>query len=376
MPVTISISGRFDGPTLELLDQLIADFESINPGIKVMVTQAQPDTKHTDIYILDDTALAASFAAGMIISLDEYAQTWAGDLEGFLPASRQASLFDGQMIAIPWTADGGMLYYRQDLMSGLDGKPADTHTWPALQQLALELKTRDGLAGGLVWQGAAYESLTCNTLEYVWAYGGQVLDQTGAPVFDSPETLEALQQMLAMITSSASPPEVTTHNETLSLAEFQDGQAGLMRNWSFAWKSLDDNAPVTSAVSGIAPLPTSCLFGQHLALSSASGYPDEAFRFMTFLVGHDQQVQLAQVGGLVPALESALQDAQLLSTQPVYKEYHAALLVARPRPRVVPYAEVSEAIYSEVHAMLNGEQSPEQAAARVQNRLEEILLEQ
>jgi multiple sugar transport system substrate-binding protein len=182
--------------------------------------------------------------------------------------------------------------------------------------------------------------------------------------------------MLAMITSSASPPEVTSHNETLSLAEFQDGRAGLMRNWSFAWKSLDAGTSVTPAMSGIAPLPASCLFGQHLALSSVSGYPDEAFRFMAFLAGHDQQVRLAQAGGLIPALESALQDAQLLSTQPVYKEYHAALLVARPRPRVAPYANVSEAIYSEVHAMLNGEQSPEQTVARIQNRLEEILLEQ
>jgi ABC-type glycerol-3-phosphate transport system substrate-binding protein len=96
---------------------------------------------------------------------------------------------------------------------------------------------------------------------------------------------------------------------------------------------------------------------------------------MAFLVAYDQQVQLAQYTGLVPALATALEDAELLTTRPIYEDLHAALLVARPRPRTVPYASVSEAIFSEVHAMLNGELGPEQTAQNIQHRLEEILLQ-
>ena len=373
MPVTISIAGRFDDGTLALLDRQITDFESANPEIKVLVAQARADDTPADIYVLDDTVLSASVITGSITSLDEYIRSWPLDMRDFLPASSQASLVDGAIVALPWTADGGMLYYRRDLGPELALQPADT--WPLLLQTALDIQTREGLPAGLVWQGAAYESLTCNVLEYVWANGGQVLDQAGRPDFDSPASREALRQMQSAITSGASPPAVTGYNEVESLRVFQSGQAALMRNWSFAWQELNTDPSGMDKEIGVAPLPASCLFGQHLALSSNSRYPDEAFRFMVFLTEHDQQVGLARHTGLVPALETAFDDDALLADQPHLADVHAALLVSRPRPRTAAYEQVSEAIYSEAHAMLNAAQSPEQTAQKIEHRLEAILQE-
>jgi ABC-type glycerol-3-phosphate transport system substrate-binding protein len=119
-------------------------------------------------------------------------------------------------------------------------------------------------------------------------------------------------------------------------------------------------------------LPASCLGGQSLALSASSHHPEEAFEFMAFLTAAQQQAQLRQAGVLPPALQAVYRDPALLAGDPVLADLHAGLLAARPRPQAPDYAALSEAIYTEVHAFLVGEQDNEITAARIQRRLERM----
>ncbi len=381
MPVTVAIIGVSNKPTLALLDEQIARFEADNPDILVEVIHAPSKTlerrqqfaeqlaagdERNDIYLLDLTWLPEFAANGWLAPLDEPARSAGIDLGRFFPASVQANTVDGPLIALPWTVDGGLLYYRRDLL------PRPPTDWDGVQRAALEARSAADLPAGYLWQGDAYESLTCHTLEFIWAYGGAVFDEHGAVVFDSPETRAALAHMRDLIDSGASPAEVTSSHEGATLAAFRSGEAAMMRNWAYAWDRLQGADSAVAGRVGLAPLPASCLGGRSLALSAHSLHPEQAFRFMAFLVGEEQQAQLALQSVQPPALEAVYDDADLLTAKPVLADLHAALQTTRSRPRSRDYDRLSEVIYGEVHKLLLGEQGVETTAARIQRGLEAI----
>ncbi|RPI48368.1 MAG: extracellular solute-binding protein [Chloroflexi bacterium] len=245
-----------------------------------------------------------------------------------------------------------------------------------MEAMALELRGDGGPPHGFVWQGDEYDGLTCSTLEQVWAAGGDVLDADGRADFDNPAARAALEQMARYVTGGVSPAEVVSYQEGAALADFRSGDAVFMRNWFYAWARLQEpGSPVMGQV-GIAPLPASCLAGQSLVLSTGSLFPEQAFRFMAFLAAPEQQAQLALSGLQAPALAETYQDPGLLARNPLLAELYPALLAARPRPQVPDYARFSEAIYGEVHRLLQGSQDPAATARNVQARLEELLAEE
>jgi multiple sugar transport system substrate-binding protein len=389
LPVVITLVGELRPLEIALLDEQIALFEAANPDIRVEIAElrrsgrpaldvlgsrlAQGDVD-MDVLLLDDAWLTEFASLGGLTPLDEAVDSHGVDMSSFLPPSVQASTVDGTLFALPWLADAGLLYYRRDLLEEL-GLPLP-NTWPDLERLALALKEETNLPCGYAWQGAANENLTCNTLEFVWARGGDLLDKSGNVIFDSPQTLAALQQMTDLVISGASPGDIATYGAGKTLATFGRGDSGLMRNWFYAWDRLQGDESVVRGQVGTAALPTSCLLSLNLALSVHSMYPDKAFRLMRFLVGYDQQLQIGRQLDRAPALETVYANAQLLRERPFFEELHDAIIQARPRPRTVAYPEVSEVIYTEVNRMLAGEQSPQETAAVVQRRIEALLEEQ
>jgi multiple sugar transport system substrate-binding protein len=194
--------------------------------------------------------------------------------------------------------------------------------------------------------------------------------------FDSPQTRAALQQMADLVTSGASPQEIATYREQTALTAFQEGDAVLMRNWSYAWAILNDRHSPLAGRVGVAPLPATCLTGQSLALSAYSLHPEQAFRFMAFLAAHNQQVWLTLVGGQASAVEAVYHDQKLGDGDPFFAALHAALSAARPRPRSVAYQDLSAAIYGEVNKMLAGEQDVATTAANAQRGIESAVQRQ
>ncbi|MEZ5480196.1 MAG: hypothetical protein R3E95_22770 [Thiolinea sp.] len=71
-------------------------------------------------------------------------------------------------------------------------------TWEELTGVAKQIQAAERDAGnkdmwGFVWQGKAYEGLTCNALEWVKSYGGgQIVEADGSISINSPEAVAAL----------------------------------------------------------------------------------------------------------------------------------------------------------------------------------------
>ena len=84
----------------------------------------------------------------------------------FLAAPLETITYEDKIWGVPDTSDAAFLFIRTDL---IDKPPA---TW----QEAYELAKANG---GIVFQGAPYEGLTCDFLELAFAAGGEVLSEDG-----------------------------------------------------------------------------------------------------------------------------------------------------------------------------------------------------
>ena len=107
------------------------------------------------------------------------------------PAIIQANTVGGHLLALPWFTDAGLLYYRRDLLQKY-GRTVPA-TWQELTETAKVVQDGERKAGnarmwGYVFQGRAYEGLTCNALEWVDSFGGgTIVDAQGKVTINNPK---------------------------------------------------------------------------------------------------------------------------------------------------------------------------------------------
>src|SRR5690606_556779 len=111
-----------------------------------------------------------------ILPLDDFGY----EVEAFLPAAIEANRWIGELYALPWFIDVGMLYWRTDL---LDRAPE------TLEELVSG--TRNAVISGdarlgHVWQGARYEGLVTTFVEILGAFGGTIMGPDGRVAVASP----------------------------------------------------------------------------------------------------------------------------------------------------------------------------------------------
>src|SRR5882762_6463554 len=98
------------------------------------------------------------------------------------PAIIEANTVGGKLVALPAFTDAGLLYYRKDL----------TETAKIVQDG--ERKAGNDKLYGIVFQGRAYEGLTCNGLEWVDSFGGgTIVDGKGKVTINNPKAVAAVK---------------------------------------------------------------------------------------------------------------------------------------------------------------------------------------
>ena len=146
----------------------------------------------------------------MIWTAEFASQKWLYDMTPYIEKAKDKYIaapletvhYGGKYWGAPASSDAAFIFYRTDKGSGQ--APA---TW---QDVYADAKK----SGGLVYQGAPYEGLTCDYLELAFAAGGKVLSDDGKKSeINSPENEKALQLMVSGIKDGAAPKAVTTYME-------------------------------------------------------------------------------------------------------------------------------------------------------------------
>ncbi|HEX6525096.1 MAG TPA: ABC transporter substrate-binding protein [Streptosporangiaceae bacterium] len=359
---------------------LISAFEKAYPNIHVSLQSAPTDTDTNraslittisggaaspDVYMGDVIWPAQFGKAGLAVPLSKYLPS--SYFSGFAPGLTQGATYNSQVWGAPFFEDQGFLYYRKDLLAK-EHMSVPT-TWQQLETDASTLVHKGDVKYGYVWQGASYEGLTCNFMEYLGSAGGSVLNPSlTSSTVNSSAGSQALSFMRSLITSGATPAAVTTFQEAQAMSAFATGQAAFLRNWDYGWSYANTASSPSSIVGkvGVSPLPgfsgqpspgTSNIGGWNLYINPHSKNIAADLTFIKWMTGPDAQTILATQFSEIPTLQSVRSSAAVVAKNPVLATVPKTRLI--PRPANSPaYAKVSQAIYTNVNSVLSGATSP------------------
>src|SRR3984885_10921110 len=192
---------------------------------------------------------------------------------------------DKKLVAMPYRADVGLLFYRTDLLRQY-GYREPPGTWDELEMMAARIQAGERAKSkkvfwGFVWQGGATEALTCNALEWQASQGGgQIIENDKTISVNNPNAIRAWQRAARWV-GSISPPGVSGYVEADALNVWVAG-AAFMRNWPTAFvDSQAARSPIRNSFD-ITVLPAGkegrmgTLGGAGLAVSRLSAHPREA----------------------------------------------------------------------------------------------------
>jgi trehalose/maltose transport system substrate-binding protein len=292
-----------------------------------------------------------------------------------------------QLVSLPWYTDAGLLYYRKDLLDKYQEKPPTT--WAEMAATAKKIQDGERKAGakelwGFVFQGKAYEGLTCNALEWIASYGGgTIVGADGKVTINNPQAAAALDAAAGWI-GTITPPGVLNYEEEESRGVFQSGNAVFMRNWPYAYAlSQAGNSPIKGKVAmttlpkgeGASARGAATMGGWNLAVSKFSKHPKESADLAIYLTGPEEQKLRAVSGGFQPTLPKLYEDKEVLAANPSFAMLFGSFSssVARPStPTKGSYNQVSSAFWTAAQSVLNKQAKGAAALAELAEKLEQL----
>jgi trehalose/maltose transport system substrate-binding protein len=292
----------------------------------------------------------------------------------------------GRLVAMPWFANAGLLFYRKDLLHRY-GQPVPT-TWTALAATARLIQDGERAGGndrmwGYVWQGRAYEGLSCNALEWVASHGGgSIVEPDGRISIRNPSAALALATAASWV-GTISPTAVLNYAEEESRGVFQAGNAVFMRNWPYAWSLAQGQDSVIRGKVGVTVLPKGGAAGRHvatlggesLAVSKYSKHPAEAADLVMHMTSAAAQKDRALRGSFNPTIAALYQDPQILQANPFMGELYGSFTSAVARPTMATgrrYNQVSHQFWNAAHDALSGRARPDEALVRLERSLQRL----
>jgi len=386
---TLTISSSGVGAEARLLRRQLERFAAQHPDhrVELRTTPDASDQRHQlyvqwlnahaadpDVLQLDIIWTPEFAAAGWILPLDRFDPK----PDDFLAAAIVANRWNGQLFALPWFADVGMLYWRTDLLT------APPATFAQLTADAARAQREHGARYGFVWQGARYEGLVTVFLEHLGGFGGQILDAHGNVVVDSDAAVDALRFMRDSLRGSdpVVPQAALAWQEEQTRFAFQNGDAVLMRNWPYAAALLRDPQQsrvagrfgVAAMPAGPGGMPTAALGGGQLAINAFSQQPEQAYALVAFLTAPEQMLERAREVGQYPTRPAMYESAALADALTVAAdEVREVVQHAVPRPATPVYAQLSEILQVHLHRALTGQQEPRPALEEAARDMRDLL---
>jgi trehalose/maltose transport system substrate-binding protein len=336
----------------------------------------QADSSGVDVFEIDTIwpAMVGSYLADLGDLLKD-------ELDDEVPEVVENATIQGRLIGAPFYVDYGLLYYRTDLLRkyGFSHPP---RTWDELETQAVRIQNGERSNGkrdfwGYVWQGADYEGLTCDALEWQMSQGGgQPIEEDHTIDVNSPATVQAFSRARRWI-GNISPPGVVAYLEEDSRNIWQSGRAAFMRNWSYAYPLAQRSQEVRNRFS-VAPVPagvdrgSSVLGGWYLGISRHSHHRSEAVAFVKFMVSKEAQRVRAMEGAFLPTLRSLYEDRGVLKADPFLSAIRNVPNHVIRRPTSILGAEYTSAsqIYAHgVHTILTGAAGSSSETAAMQKEL-------
>ncbi len=402
VPNAAAIKKKFGGRSITFLgdgpvgkshtrdQQLVAKF-SKDTGIKVKLVPHPADS--TASYSQLARTFSSNSSAFDVVMIDVI---WTGAFAPYLYNLKKVMAKDaarhskgiilnntvrGKLVAMPWFGDFGILYFRKDLLTKY-GYSTPPKTWAQLGTMAQKIQDGERANNpnfyGYVYQGNAYEGLTCDALEWLASTGGGQFIDGGKVTIDNPRAAAILNLQRSWV-GQITPRGVTTYQEGESEKAFTAGNAAFMRNWPYAY-AIGQDGPikgkfdVTTLPRTGSNAPVGTVGGWQLAVSSFSKQPLAAVELVRYLTSPGVERYNAIFNSNVPTIPSVAALPAVRKVNPWLKpEIANVKRVTRPsRFLGTKYNQGSQIIFQGINQILNG-QDATSVLPGVAQRLERAL---
>jgi trehalose/maltose transport system substrate-binding protein len=363
--------------------EVVAGPESATDRAQQYLQYFEAQSAEVDIFQID--VIWPGDMAENLVDLNQY-EGFTEAAADFFPAIVENNTVDGKLVGMPWFTDAGLLYYRQDLLDKYS-LTAPT-TWAELEAAANTIQEGERAEGnadfwGFVWQGNAYEGLTCDALEWIASSnGGTIVSPEKVITINNENAIAALEMAKGWI-GTISPDGVIGFQEEDARNIWQAGNAAFMRNWPYAYGLGNDPASAVAGKFAVSALPSveggnsaATLGGWQLAVSNYSANPAVAADLVLFATNEESQLQTAVEQSLLPTRPAVYERAELTSSPNAFMSeflpvFQAA--VARPSTATAPnYLQASQLFYTAVNSVLKGDAEAADALAELELDLQDL----
>ena len=384
-PVEITFwHGQTQG-VADLIQEMINDFNADHPDVVVSkdsggvnsdqmlqkVTAGLQSGNYPDIAYIYGSDLANLAGGEQLLDLSEAIDNGDLDWDRFVEAGKAAVTVDDLPRAVPAFIDNLAVVYNKKIFDDAGVPyPKDDWTWDDFLATAAELNDPQAGIAGFGWPGIGDEDTTWRIWPLIWQQGGEIVNEAGDAVgFDGPSGEAALETVEKASSDGSVYIDSTSGSERMQQL-FASGKMAMNVAGPYTLPEYVD----ANVDYGVVSMPS---FGdEHTTiagpdtwaiLDNGEARSAAAIEFMDWFSEPEQQVRWIREAGSLP-LTSDVEDAD------GFEEYEQSLTgldkfianteLARTRPTVAEYPQISQAMGKAIASVLYGEAEPSEALSQ------------
>ncbi len=354
-----------------LMNVLIPQFESENPGIKVNAVSHEWAELHDKILISASTGSLPDVARtdiawlpefqkmGVLVALDEALPDFADVSGQLLDSAMSTAKIGDHYYGLGLNTNTKILFYNEQMLADA-GVAVPTTT----DELVAAIRTIAGknARGQQIWGWNEPGLSGWNIGPFIWTWGGAFTneDQTVASGYlNSPETIAAIETFAELYKEGA----LTGFNSgDIPMTDgFGTGRYAMMLEGP--WKIAELNGAYPDVAYGTAPMPAgdggsvSVLGGEDIAMFNVADQ-DAAWKFMQFMTSEFAQTKMAE-SGQIPVNKAALESETVKAQS--FAPFLDAIATAKARPTVATWSEIDNELNIALTAVLSGQKTAQAA---------------
>jgi len=391
-------------PDTDVVQKLIPEFQKENPDIEVVIdampydamrdkilTSFLASTAVYDIIIVDNPWMDEFGLAGFLEPLDDRIAAIPGyDFEDFTGPLRDIGVVEGKIYGIPFYNYALALIVRQDLFDDPAYQQAykdqfgkdlavPTTLEDYVQVAKFFTKQSDGKIYGAAMQPQRGYKVFEEWKNWLYAAGGNLMDEQGNVILDSPEAAKALSLYIETY-KEAAPPNSLNWGFDEALRSMASGQAATMLSYNWMLPTLNNPEGPAGDLAGKfalyeVPGGKAVLGAWHWAIPHNAANKDASWKFISWLTSKAIDKQRVILGG-APVRTSVMNDPEVWEKgfgQQYYKTVLKILEDAEPLTRGTHAEEVIQVVGTELNAAVAGEKSVEQALKDAADQVRKIV---
>ncbi len=391
--VTVWFAGTPQGFMDVINNELVPRFEAENPGTSLEVTfvpwgelsiklgTAFAGGVGPDVFMHGGAATAGFAAAGQIVPLDCYLDSWS-EAEDF-GANLDCGLYRGKRYAVPLFGAGRLLTYRADIFRecGLD-PDTPPKTWEELRDYAKKLTKKEhgrilregidlpvrGIDAQQIWAG------------FLWQNGGSFFNEEYTKAaFNSSKGVEALEFLVGLIQKdvvadtrydvgqSAAPSPLALGRAAMFFAvpeevnQIKNYSPEVYRNIRVAFPTCREEQVTLYSFSG-------------LFLSKDAQNKEEAWRAIEFFTGRKALAGINESMSTLPPRKS-LTNTGFIAKDNNIKMFVEGMQYGRPNPNIAAWTKCRDVLSRYIEKAIFGQITPKEALDRAAEEINRILAE-